>query len=146
MHHKFLVVDFNTENARVYMGSYNFSGVADQKNGENLLVIKDRKIATSYMIEALRIFDHFEFRLAQAKASSKKEKLELKLAPADDKQETACGKTQRLDIFDGRGWFVGLVRDSRRRQQGNLEAPLLYSQGMHRRRDPQRLCRLDSGG
>ena len=87
MHHKFLVMDFNTDDARVYMGSYNFSGVADGKNGENLLLIKDRRIATSYMIEALRIFDHYEFRLAQNKVESKKERLELQLPPKNKKQK-----------------------------------------------------------
>jgi len=87
MHHKFLVLDFNTPQARVYMGSYNFSGVADSKNGENLLLIKDRKIATSYMIEAVRIFDHYEFRLAASKAGTKNKKLELQLPPANKKQK-----------------------------------------------------------
>jgi len=87
MHHKFLVMDFNTDNARVYMGSYNFSGVADAKNGENLLLVKDRKVATSYMIEAVRIFDHYEFRLAKSKADGINKKLELKLPPANTKQK-----------------------------------------------------------
>lgn len=87
MHHKFLVMDFNTPDARVYMGSYNFSGVADAKNGENLLLIKDRKVATSYMIEAIRIFDHYEWRLALDKAEGKNEKLELKYPPNNTKQK-----------------------------------------------------------
>ena len=87
MHHKFLVIDFNTDNARVYMGSYNFSGVADKSNGENLLLIKDRRVATSYMIEALRIFDHYEFRLAQSKAKTAQKKLELKFPPKTKKQK-----------------------------------------------------------
>lgn len=87
MHHKFLVMDFNTEDARVYLGSYNFSGVADSQNGENLLLIKDRKVATSYMIEALRIFDHYEFRLARSKADAKNQKLELKFPPKDNRQK-----------------------------------------------------------
>lgn len=64
MHHKFVVIDFNTTDARVYLGSYNFSDPADTKNGENLLLIKDRRIATSYMIEALRLCDHYHFRVA----------------------------------------------------------------------------------
>jgi len=87
MHHKFLVMDFNTPDARVYMGSYNFSGVADASNGENLLLIKDRKVATSYMIEAVRIFDHYEFRLAKSKANAKKQNIELKFPPKDEKQK-----------------------------------------------------------
>lgn len=79
MHHKFVVIDFDKPTARVYMGSYNFSRPADISNGENLLLIKDRKIAVAYMIEALRIFDHYRFRLAQKEAKTKK--LNLRLPP-----------------------------------------------------------------
>jgi len=82
LHHKFVVVDFDKPTARVYLGSYNFSGVADQKNGENLLLIKDRRIATSYAIEALRIFDHYEFRVNQRDAKKALEKLTLQAPPA----------------------------------------------------------------
>jgi phosphatidylserine/phosphatidylglycerophosphate/cardiolipin synthase-like enzyme len=81
MHHKFVVVDFDKPTARVYMGSFNFSVAADTSNGENLLVIRDRRIATSYMIEALRIFDHYHFRVAQAEAKKAKDKLELAKPP-----------------------------------------------------------------
>jgi phosphatidylserine/phosphatidylglycerophosphate/cardiolipin synthase-like enzyme len=79
MHHKFLVVDFDKPTARVYLGSYNFSVGADTQNGENLLLIRDRRIAVSYMIEALRIFDHYHFRVAQQKKP--KSKLHLAKPP-----------------------------------------------------------------
>jgi phosphatidylserine/phosphatidylglycerophosphate/cardiolipin synthase-like enzyme len=62
MHHKFVVIDFDTPNARVYLGSYNFSRPADESNGENLLLFRDRRIATAFAIEALRIYDHYAFR------------------------------------------------------------------------------------
>ena len=62
MHHKFVVIDFDKPTARVYVGSYNFSSAADRKNGENLLLITDRRVATSYAVEALGIFDHYDFR------------------------------------------------------------------------------------
>ena len=78
MHHKFMVVDFDKPSARVYLGSYNFSSPADLQNGENLLLIRDRRIAVSYTIEALRIFDHYHFRVAQQEA--KKARTELVLA------------------------------------------------------------------
>ena len=65
MHHKFVVIDFDTPAARVYLGSYNFSTAADENNGENLLLFKDRRIATAYAIEALRIYDHYAFRASQ---------------------------------------------------------------------------------
>jgi phosphatidylserine/phosphatidylglycerophosphate/cardiolipin synthase-like enzyme len=81
MHHKFLVIDFDKPTARVYTGSYNFSKTADTGNGENLLLIKDRRIAVSYMIEALRIFDHYHFRVKQNDADNGLEKLELKKPP-----------------------------------------------------------------
>jgi PLD-like domain len=81
MHHKFLVIDFDKPTARVYMGSYNFSVTADTKNGENLLCIRDRKVATAYMVEAVRIFDHYQFRVAQQKAETAKTNLALAKPP-----------------------------------------------------------------
>jgi len=81
LHHKFVVIDFDKPSARVYMGSYNFSGAADNDNGENLLLIKDRRIAVSYMIEALRLFDHYHFRVRQEEAATAVDKLELKKPP-----------------------------------------------------------------
>jgi len=81
MHHKFVVIDFDKPEARVWFGSYNFSNPADRKNGENLLQIKDRRVAVSYMIEALRIFDHYQFRVAQEDAKTAKTKLELARPP-----------------------------------------------------------------
>jgi phosphatidylserine/phosphatidylglycerophosphate/cardiolipin synthase-like enzyme len=81
MHHKFVVIDFDKPNARVYMGSYNFSKPADNENGENLLLIKDRRIAVSYMIQALTIFDHYHFRVLQAKADASDKPIQLKKAP-----------------------------------------------------------------
>jgi hypothetical protein len=81
MHHKFVVIDFDKPTARVYLGSYNFSIPADKKNGENLVVIRDRRVAVSYMIEALRIFDHYHFRVTQQQAKKAKKKLELAKPP-----------------------------------------------------------------
>jgi phosphatidylserine/phosphatidylglycerophosphate/cardiolipin synthase-like enzyme len=68
LHHKFVVIDFDKPTARLYMGSHNFSGSADQKNGENLVLVRDRRVATSYMVEAVRICDHYQFRDARENA------------------------------------------------------------------------------
>ncbi len=87
MHHKFVVIDFDKPTARVYLGSYNFSATADTKNGENLLLIRDRRIAVSYVIEALRIFDHYHFRVAQQEAESARRKLVLARPPRDPEEE-----------------------------------------------------------
>lgn len=81
MHHKFIVLDFDKPSARVYMGSYNFSPTADTSNGENLLLIKDRRIVIAYMIEALRIFDHYHFRLAAKEAKDAGTTMHLAKAP-----------------------------------------------------------------
>ena len=81
MHHKFTVIDFDKPTARVYLGSYNFSTPADLKNGENLVVVRDRRIAVSYMIEALSLFDHYSFRVAQKTAGAKGQKLHLVRPP-----------------------------------------------------------------
>lgn len=81
MHHKFIVIDFDKPTARVYMGSYNFSQAADVSNGEHLLLIRDRRIAVSYVVEAIRLFDAYHFRVTQAEAKQKKEKLQLATPP-----------------------------------------------------------------
>jgi phosphatidylserine/phosphatidylglycerophosphate/cardiolipin synthase-like enzyme len=81
MHHKFAVIDFDKPTARVYLGSYNFSSPADTENGENLLLIRDRRIAVSYTVEALRIFDHYEFRVLQHDATRAKRSLVLAKPP-----------------------------------------------------------------
>ncbi len=77
LHHKFVVIDFDKPTARVYLGSYNFSASADTQNGENLLLIKDRRIAVSYMIEGLSLFDHYHFRANQMDAKKAKKVLSL---------------------------------------------------------------------
>ena len=87
MHHKFVVIDFDKPTARVYVGSYNFSSPADRKNGENLLLIRDRRIATSYMIEAVRIFDHYEFRVKEAAGKTAPSALFLQKPPRQPGQD-----------------------------------------------------------
>src|SRR5207249_2224927 len=61
--------------------SYNMSKAADGSNGENLMVIRDRRVATSYMIEAVRIIDHYQFRAGQADAKKKRTSLMLQRPP-----------------------------------------------------------------
>lgn len=81
MHHKFIVIDFDKPTARVYMGSYNFSLAADTSNGENLLLIRDRRIAVSCVVEAVRLFDHYHFRVIQDNAKKARKKLRLAKPP-----------------------------------------------------------------
>src|SRR6185369_11399243 len=81
MHHKFVVIDFDKPTARVYLGSYNFSTAADGLNGENLLLVRNRRIAVSYAVEALRLFDHYHFRVTQQEAKKARKKLVLLRPP-----------------------------------------------------------------
>ena len=80
-HHKLIVIDFDKPSARVYLGSYNFSSPADIKNGENLLLLRDRRVAVSYVVEALRIFDHYHFRVVQQEAKKARKELVLAKSP-----------------------------------------------------------------
>lgn len=63
VHNKFVVTDFNGANPTVYTGSSNLAGGGEKNNGDHLIRIEDRKIAVVYAIEALRLFDHFHFRV-----------------------------------------------------------------------------------
>jgi phosphatidylserine/phosphatidylglycerophosphate/cardiolipin synthase-like enzyme len=95
IHHKFVVADFNLETAKVFTGSSNLAPSGEKGNGDNLILIEDRKIATSYAIEALRMFDHLHFRSVmqdklgpKAKASKKTEVLALRKPTAISGQPT----------------------------------------------------------
>ncbi len=98
LHHKFLVLDFDKPTARVYLGSYNFSVPADTQNGENLLLIRDRRVAVSYAIEALRIFDHYHFRVAQLDAKKAKKKLQLSRPPRKPGEEAWWVKDYTIPV------------------------------------------------
>lgn len=74
VHHKFVVTDFCLPTAKVFSGSSNHSVSGEKNNGDHLIMIEDRKIATSYAIEAIRLFDHLHFRGAMA---TTKEKVKL---------------------------------------------------------------------
>jgi hypothetical protein len=110
MHHKFVVIDFDKPTARVYLGSYNFSSPADVQNGENLLLIRDQRIAVSYVVEALRIFDHYHFRVVQQEAKKARKQLQLAKPPrsAGDKPWWAEDYTNARKIRD-RNLFAGLA-------------------------------------
>jgi hypothetical protein len=62
IHHKFVVTDFSLPTAKVFTGSSNFSPSGEAGNGDSLIEIDDGKIATAYAIEAVRVFDHLQFR------------------------------------------------------------------------------------
>jgi phosphatidylserine/phosphatidylglycerophosphate/cardiolipin synthase-like enzyme len=62
IHDKFVVVDFDQPDAKVFTGSSNFSPAGETGNGDHLIVINDQSVAVAYAIDALRMFDHLAFR------------------------------------------------------------------------------------
>ena len=69
VHHKFVVTDFNLPSAKVYTGSSNLSPSGETGNGDHLIQIDDPKVATSFALEAIRIFDHLHFRVRMKEAA-----------------------------------------------------------------------------
>ena len=72
IHDKFIVIDFNSSDPVVFTGSSNLSSGGEKQNGDNLLAIYDRDIAIAYAVEAIRLFDHYNFRYAMKKATDVK--------------------------------------------------------------------------
>lgn len=61
IHHKFIVCGLTSTDPVVYCGSSNLAGGSETQNGDNLLAIHDRSVATVFAIEALGLVDHFNF-------------------------------------------------------------------------------------
>jgi hypothetical protein len=74
MHHKFVICDFNRATPVVFTGSSNLASGGEKNNGDNLIEIRDPKVVTAYAVEAVRIFDAYDFRDRMAKAKEKNPK------------------------------------------------------------------------
>ena len=72
IHHKFVVLDFNGATPTVYCGSSNLSGGGETSNGDNLLEINDRDVATAYAVEAIALYDHYRFRSKQKRLATQR--------------------------------------------------------------------------
>ncbi len=98
IHHKFVVCGFNRDDAVVYCGSSNLALGGEQENGDNLLAIHDKDIATVFAIEALSLVDHFDFldRYSQNKTESDKP-----AAPVANLEDAAAKE----------GWFLSTTDD-----------------------------------
>ena len=62
IHHKFLVIDAEGTDPVVYSGSANMSQNSEHYNDENLLEIRDKRIAGIYLAEFLRLYEHYRAR------------------------------------------------------------------------------------
>ncbi len=93
VHHKFVVCGFNTDDAVVYCGSSNLALGGEKANGDNLLAIHDRDIATVFAIEALSLVDHFDFLDRSAAPGAKGAALKPKTPSKTQEAQSA-------------GWFL----------------------------------------
>lgn len=63
IHHKFILIDGDTDRPTLYTGSANFSRNSTYNNDENLLEIKgNQRLAEVYVAEFMRLYEHFRAR------------------------------------------------------------------------------------
>ena len=63
IHHKFIVIDAETDSPVIYTGSANMSGASVFNNDENLLEIRGSpRLARIYLAEFLRLYEHYRAR------------------------------------------------------------------------------------
>jgi phosphatidylserine/phosphatidylglycerophosphate/cardiolipin synthase-like enzyme len=63
IHHKFIVIDAETDSPTIYTGSANMSGNSEFNNDENLLEISGSpRLASIYLAEFLRLYEHYRAR------------------------------------------------------------------------------------
>jgi len=78
IHDKFMLLDPLSEDPTVVTGSANFSGASQNKNDENMLVIRsDKRVADIYFGEFMRIFDHLYARYLAKKIKEEAAKPKL---------------------------------------------------------------------
>ncbi|MGL9622218.1 phospholipase D-like domain-containing protein [Bradyrhizobium sp. U531] len=94
IHHKFVVCGFNGDDPVVFCGSSNLASGGEENNGDNLLTIRDKDIATVFAVEALALVDHFNF-LDSTATGGKKAK------PKASKAQAALDAKWFLSTTDG---------------------------------------------
>lgn len=94
VHHKFVVCGFNGDDPVVFCGSSNLASGGEENNGDNLLTIRDKDIATVFAIEALSLVDHFNFLDSTATGPAKKK------APKASKSQAALDAKWYLSTTD----------------------------------------------
>ena len=86
VHHKFVVIDFNGADPTVFCGSSNMADGGEENNGDNLLAVFDRSIATAFAIEGIRLVDHYAFAAALKARESAGKPLEPLVLKSDADQ------------------------------------------------------------
>ena len=64
IHHKFVVIDAETDHPTIFTGSQNISNNSVHNNDENLLQITGcKRLARIYLAEFMRLYDHYKARI-----------------------------------------------------------------------------------
>jgi len=94
IHHKFVVVDFNSSSPVVFCGSSNLSSGGEVDNGDNLIAISDQRIATMYAVEAIRLYDHYEFRSIEESSAAANTSIALQTTSEWSKPYFSAGQVK----------------------------------------------------
>ena len=98
IHHKFVVIDAEGAEPVVFTGSANMSNNSEHKNDENLLEIRDRRIAGIYIAEFLRLYEHYRARALTLENKNPGKKTNLALQPtrkwADKYYVAGCAESK----------------------------------------------------
>ena len=87
----------------MFSGSSNLSVNGENKNGDNLVMIEDPRVATSYAIEAIRTFDHLQFRTRMRKEIQGKSNQQALAAMTLQKPTAISGKPAWFARFYEKG-------------------------------------------
>lgn len=72
IHTKYMLIDPLGDDPLVITGSANFSDASTRRNDENMLVIRgDQRVADLYLVEFMRLFNHFYFRTVATDGGSR---------------------------------------------------------------------------
>ena len=67
VHHKFILIDAETADPKVFSGSANMSNNSLYNNDENLVEIRSQAVSQIYLAEFLRLYEHYRARALQPK-------------------------------------------------------------------------------
>ncbi|WP_428420478.1 phospholipase D-like domain-containing protein [Methylibium sp.] len=71
IHHKFVVIDAEGDRPVIYTGSANMSENSEHNNDENLIELKDQRVAAVYLAEFMRLYEHYRARAIAIKDAGK---------------------------------------------------------------------------
>jgi hypothetical protein len=86
IHDKLVVIDPNSDDCTVVLGSHNIGFKASYSNDENMLIITgDRELAMAYAVHILDVTDHYRFRAIEKERADKGQKGWSGFLRTDDK-------------------------------------------------------------